>query len=74
VLICDTENHCVRRYIPGTGQIELVAGHPPTAGLKIGDTWLATNLRRPHGVRIGPDGSLYVCDTYNNRVLQGEYK
>lgn len=74
VLICDTENHCVRRYLPATGQIELVAGHPPAAGIKIGDTWLATDLRRPHGVRVGPDGLLYICDTYNNRVLRGEYK
>lgn len=74
VLICDTENHCVRRYLPASGKIELVAGLPPKAGTKIGDTWRATELRRPHGVRTGPDGLLYVCDTYNNRVLRGEYK
>ncbi len=74
VLICDTENHCVRRYLPASGKIELIAGAPPKAGTKIGDTWLATELRRPHGVRIGPDGLLYVCDTYNNRVLRGGYR
>jgi len=74
VLICDTENHCVRRYLPATGQIELVAGHPPATGIKIGETWLTTDLRRPHGVRLGPDGLLYICDTYNHRVLRGEYR
>ena len=74
VLICDAENHCVRRYVPATGKIELVAGHPTKAGNKIGGTWLTTDLRRPHGVRVGPDGLLYICDTYNNRVLRGEYK
>jgi len=71
VLICDTENHCVRRYFPKTGKIELVAGTPGKASDQIGSNFLKTGLRRPHGVRIGPDGKLYIADTYNNRVLSG---
>lgn len=74
VLICDTENHCVRRYSPKTGKIELVAGHPEKASAEKGGTFLKTGLRRPHGVRIGPDGKLYIADTYNNRVLRGDYR
>ncbi len=75
VLICDTENHCVRRLNTQTGIIELIAGAPPKTGTKIGDTWLQTELKRPHGVRMSPDGkTLYIADTYNNRVLRGEYK
>ncbi len=74
VLICDAENHCVRRYVPKTGKIELIAGQPPQAGDKIGSTLLNTQLRRPHGVRLGPDGKIYICDTYNNRVLRAEYR
>lgn len=70
VLICDTENHCVRRYDPETGKIELVAGTPEKASNHLGKTFLETGLRRPHGVRIGPDGKLYIADTYNNRVLR----
>ncbi|MBX3740690.1 MAG: hypothetical protein KF712_06855 [Akkermansiaceae bacterium] len=70
VLICDTENHCVRRYFPETGKIELVAGTPAKASDAVGKTLLETGLRRPHGVRIGPDGKLYIADTYNNRVLR----
>jgi hypothetical protein len=70
VLICDTENHCVRRYFPETGKIELVAGTPGKANNEVGKTLLETGLRRPHGVRIGPDGKLYIADTYNNRVLR----
>ena len=74
VLICDTENHCIRRYSPATQKIELLAGAPPKAGTKIGSTWLKTELRRPHGVRLGIDGkTLFIADTYNNRVLRGEY-
>lgn len=74
VLICDTENHCVRRYSPKTEKIELIAGHPPKAGTKVGATFLDTELRRPHGVRLAPNGALYIADTYNNRVLRGEYR
>lgn len=74
VLICDTENHCVRRYSPRTGMIELIAGAPPKAGNMVGSTLHQTQLRRPHGVRIGPDGKLYIADTYNNRVLRADYK
>lgn len=74
VLICDTENHCVRRYSPATEKIDLVAGSPPKSGTTIGDIWLKTRLSRPHGVRIGPGGLLYIADTYNDRVLRGEYR
>lgn len=74
VLICDTENHCVRRWSPATEKIELIAGKPPKTGTGIGATWLETELKRPHGVRVGPDGKLYIADTYNHRVLRGEYR
>jgi sugar lactone lactonase YvrE len=73
VLIADAENHCIRRYDPETGTIARIAGTPPQAGDGIGDTLLTTGLKRPHGVRVGPDGMIYVCDTYNNRVLRAAY-
>jgi sugar lactone lactonase YvrE len=74
VLICDTENNCVRRWSPATEKIELIAGKPPKTGTAIGATWLETELKRPHGLRLAPDGKLYIADTYNNRVLRGEYR
>lgn len=74
VLIADAENHCIRRYDPASGKIEIIAGKPPVASNEIGDSLLDTGLRRPHGVRIGPDGRIYVCDTYNHRVLAAPYE
>jgi sugar lactone lactonase YvrE len=73
VLIADAENHCIRRYDPASEKIDLIAGMPPTASDALGETLLTTGLRRPHGLRIGPDGMIYVCDTYNNRILRAPY-
>jgi len=70
VLICDAENNVVRRYDPKTGLITRVAGtgKPGAAGLD-GDP-LQCQLRRPHGVTVGPDGALYITDSYNDRILK----
>ena len=73
VLIVDTENHCLRRYDPQTEQIELIAGMPTKAGEHVGETWEQTQLRRPHGARIAPDGRLLITDSDNDRVLIGGY-
>jgi sugar lactone lactonase YvrE len=73
VLIADAENHCIRRYDPASETIVRIAGIPPKSGDAIGDDLLTTGLKRPHGVRIGPDGRIYICDTYNDRVLRADY-
>lgn len=71
LLIVDTENHCIRRYDPVAGTIDLVAGVPRRAGSAIAAGWTATHLRRPHGCRIAPDGRLVVVDSDNDRILIG---
>lgn len=71
LLVVDTENHCIRRYDPARGTIETVAGMPGKAGASVGATWRETQLRRPHGARIGPQGRLYVADSDNDRILVG---
>jgi NHL repeat. len=63
----------VRRYDPLSTQIDLVAGVPTQAGAAVGATWQQTELRRPHGARIAPDGRLVIADSDNDRVLIGPY-
>ena len=70
VLILDTENHCLRLFDPAKQTIRTVAGNG-RKGTTVGADWASTQLNRPHGARIGPDGRLYVTDTYNNRILVG---
>jgi len=71
VLIADTENHCIRRYDPGSETITTVAGVPTKAGAAIGADLRSTRLARPHGCGISPDGRLVIADSDNDRILAG---
>jgi DNA-binding beta-propeller fold protein YncE len=73
VLIADTENHAIRRYLPQDGTIQRVAGtgEPGAAGL--GGPALGCQLKRPHGALVHPrTGALFVSDSENNRVIRLE--
>jgi streptogramin lyase len=72
VLIADAENHVVRRYDPKSGLITRVAGTGKAGTAGLGGDPQQCELRRPHGVTVGPDGSLYITDSYNDRVLKIE--
>ncbi len=69
VLIADTENHCIRKYVVKDGTIVRVAG---TGKKGKGESGAPADvaLSRPHGVAIGPDGAMYVSDSDNGRVLR----
>ena len=74
VLIADTENHQIRRYIPGKEVVELVAG-TGKAGKGFDADPLKCELARPHGVSVHPKtGDLYIADSDNGRILKVERK
>ncbi|MBI5150613.1 MAG: PASTA domain-containing protein, partial [Candidatus Omnitrophica bacterium] len=66
--IADTSNHRIRRIDP-QGIITTVAGNGQSFGFTA-DGFPAILLPLPgiRGLTIGPDGSLYIADTYNNRI------
>jgi NHL repeat-containing protein len=70
VLIADTENHVIRKYLPREGKIVRVAGtgHPGAAGLD-GPPEQA-ELNQPHGVFFDTRGRLHIADSSNNRILR----
>jgi DNA-binding beta-propeller fold protein YncE len=70
VLIADAENNVIRRYAPKTGLITRVAGTGKSGAGGLDGDPLQCELRRPHGVSVGPDGSLYITDSYNDRILK----
>ena len=69
VLIADTENHCIRRYT-ADGKIVRLAGAGKKGAAGLGWPPEAVELSQPHGVTVGPDGTIYICDSSNRRVLK----
>lgn len=70
VLIADTENHQIRRYVPKTGTMELVAG-TGKKGKGFSKDPLKLELSRPHGVIEHPTtGDIYIADSDNGRILK----
>lgn len=72
VLIADTENHCIRRYDPAKETIDLVAGVPGRGGAAVGADLLSTQLLRPHGCCLDPQGRLVIADSDNDRIIAGQ--
>jgi sugar lactone lactonase YvrE len=71
VLIADTENHRVVRYVPKTEKLELVAGTGKKGSGGVGGDPLKVELSQPHGVTVQPKtGVLFITDSYNNRILK----
>lgn len=69
VLIADTENHLVRKYIPAEERIVRIAGTGKKGSAGIGGPPLDVELNQPHGVCVHADGTLYIVDSSNDRVL-----
>ena len=71
VLIADTENHQIRRYVPGKEVVELVAGTGQMGSAGVGGDPLKLEMKRPHGVTTHPTtGELYIADSENGRILK----
>ncbi len=70
VLIADAENHTIRRYVPKTGKILRVAGTGKKGVAGLDGPPEKCELARPHGVTVYRDGTLYITDSYNNRILK----
>jgi sugar lactone lactonase YvrE len=72
VLIADTENHLIRKYLPREGKIVRVAGTGQKGTAGVGGPPLQAQFNQPHGVYVHPSGTLYITDSSNNRVLRIE--
>lgn len=72
--IADMTNHAIRRVDARTGIITTFAGNG-TAGYS-GDGGPASRaqLKQPHSIQFGPDGSLYICDIGNHVIRRVDMK
>ena len=72
VIIADTENHLIRKYLPSEGKIVRVAGTGKKGTGGVGGPPEKVELNQPHGVYVHSSGMLYIADSSNNRVLRIE--
>jgi DNA-binding beta-propeller fold protein YncE len=70
ILIADTENHLIRKYLVKEGKIVRVAGSGKKGTGGLDGPPLAVELDQPHGVYLHPSGELYIVDSSNHRVLK----
>jgi sugar lactone lactonase YvrE len=72
VVIADTDNHVIRKYLPKEKKIIRVAGIGRQGSGGVGGPAEKLELNQPHGVCVHRDGTLYIVDSHNNRVLKIE--
>ena len=72
VIIADAESNLIRKFTPKDGKITRVAGTGKQGKGALGSSPLECELARPHGVTVHRDGTLYITDSYNNRILRIE--
>jgi len=71
VLIADTENHRIVRYVPGEETLVVVAGTGKKGTAGVGGDPLKAEFNQPHGVTVHPKtGEIYIADASNGRVLK----
>ena len=68
VLITDTENHVIRRYVPPSGTLVRVAGTGEKGAAGLGGPPTSLQLNRPHGA-YRHRGALYISDSDNHRIV-----
>ena len=71
VLIVDSENDVIRRFLPRENKVLHVAG-TGKRGNALNNDPLKTELRHPHGVSVDAKGRIYISDSMNSRVLRIE--
>lgn len=70
VLIADTENHRIVKYRPGDGALVLVAGTGTKGAGGLGGPPEEAQLSQPHGVAVDREGTIYIADSSNHRVVK----
>ena len=71
VLIADTENHVVRRYVPDNATILRVVGTGKLGAGGLGGPADRCELNRPHGAQVLPHSrAIYVSDSENHRIVR----
>ena len=72
--IADMTNHAIRRVDAKTGVISTFAGNGTPGYSGDGGPANQAQLKQPHSIQFGPDGSLYICDIGNHVIRKVDMK
>jgi streptogramin lyase len=72
--IADMSNHAIRRVDGKTGIITTFAGTGTVGYGGDGGPANKAQLKQPHSIQFGPDGSLYICDIGNHVIRKVDMK
>ena len=72
VIIADSDNHVIRKYLAKEKRIVRVAGSGKRGTAGVGGPAKDLEMDQPHGVYVNKSGVLYISDSMNNRVLKIE--
>jgi sugar lactone lactonase YvrE len=67
LVVADSGAHTILCIDPATGTVTVVAGKPNESGFADGDA-VSARFNAPVGVAVGADGTIFVADTYNDRI------
>ncbi len=70
VIIADTDNHVIRKYLPREGRIVRIAGTGTLGSAGTDGPPLQAQLNQPHGVYVDTRGVLYIADSWNDRIVK----
>jgi sugar lactone lactonase YvrE len=68
LLISNQGTNQILRYLPSNGQFQVVAGNGTKGFSGDGGPAVDAELDDPNGIAVAADGTIYVADTFNNRV------
>jgi sugar lactone lactonase YvrE len=67
LVVADTGSHTIKRLETKDGRVHVIAGIENRAGFADGNRADAL-FNGPVGIAVGKDGTIYVADTYNDRI------
>jgi hypothetical protein len=70
VIITDTESDTIRKWVAATKSVVKIAGGGSGA---LGGAPENARFARPHGAYVDAQGSIWIADSFNNRVVRIDY-
>lgn len=72
--VVDMTNNAVRKIDMKSGVITTIAGNGKPGYAGDGGPARESQLKQPHSIQFGPDGSLYICDIGNHVIRRVDMK